>query len=315
MENKLIAVIMALVVGVILAGSLLMPVISDATATEKTFTNEGYFRMTHYGTDAEITLEWSAENPRAVIVNDVEIPINYNVVGGQVTIVADTNFIVRLNTFANDTDSLSYIGASGGTHSTSEAATIEFSGGSATITNTVSGSSVSYSATYTDLYIPSLDGPFIMKDAAKSAYLNEDSEVFAYGMTRVKTYSGASTSAPGFGLEFAGSIEDGITSNIWRGSGLTLSDEQINYQTVDNYLDLYSFQSITAVGTYTETVDEETVTTDTLITYSYLLVPYQVTAEKSLHFDSGEIAIIAVIPVLIIAALVIFAVRMVYYRE
>lgn len=293
--------IIGAVIAVVLFAALLVPVIDSSTATDRTFTNDGYFRMSHYGTDDEITMQWDATSPKTVVVNDVEVPIEYYVDGGQVTLIADTNFIARLNS----TNSLSYIGSSGGTHTTTESATYVFSGGTATITNIVEGSPVVYTASYSDIYVPSNDGEFVMKKYDKSAYLNEDSVVFAYGMTRVKNAAGGSTSSPGFGLEFEGSIADGLTSRVWRGDGLTLSDEQINYSVDSRYLDLYTFDAITATGTFTEVVEDQTVLTDTLITYNYLLVPYQVTAEKAQHMSPAEISLVSIIPILVLAGVLV----------
>lgn len=308
MDNRFIGLIIGLVVGVLMIGSLLVPTITDATATEKTFTNDGYFRMTHYGTDTDVTLTWSAEDPKTMVVNDVAVPIGYDVVNGQVTIVADTTFIGRLNTTSTGV-SFSFIGTGGGTHTATDSATYTFSNGTATIINVVDGQSTTYTSSYSDIYVPSLDGEFIMKKYDESAYVNEDSEIFAYGLTRIKNSSGTIPS-PGAGFEFSGSIADGIEGRIWRGvDNVTVDNEQINYTANNKYIDLYQFDSITATATYHETSGEEEITTDTTVTYNYLLVPYQVTAELAQHFNTSEIAIIAVIPILFVVSLVIFAVR------
>lgn len=289
--------IIAVIVGLMVAGLILVafvPVFTEVTATEDTYQNDGYFRMTHYGTDTDVTIEWSAENPKTMIVNDVAIPINYNVEGGQVTIVADTNFIVRLNA----SNTMSYIAQTGGTHTAIESATYVFSGGTATITNTSDGTPTTYNTTYEDIYVPDLDGEFVMKEFDKTAYVNEDSEIFAFGLTRIRTSTGT-TASPGAGFEFSGSIADGIEGRIWRGSdNVTVADEQINYVADSNHIDLYKFDSITATATYTETIEGETVTTDTQVTYNYLLVPYEVTAERTVHGDDVFNTVINIIPLL-----------------
>lgn len=308
MINKLIPSIITILVAVIMTATLLVPILSEEASSEKTFTNDGYFRMAHYGTDTDVTIAWSAENPKTMIVNDVAVPINYNVEGGQVTIVADTNFIVRLNA----SNTMSYIAQTGGTHTAIESATYVFSGGSASITNTSDGTPTTYTTTYEDIYVPSLNGEFVMKEFDKTAYVNEDSEIFAFGLTRIKNSTGTIAS-PGAGFEFSGSIADGIEGRIWRGSdNVTVANEQINYTAVDAYVDLYKFDSITATATYHETIDDEPVDTDTQVTYNYLLVPYQVTSEKTQHLSDSVNSLIMIIPVLVICAILIVAVRMIY---
>lgn len=310
--KQISGLVVGVVIGALLLTTLVMPVVSDATATEKTFTNEGYFRMTHYDTDTDITLTWTAENPMQVIVNDVVVPINYDV-AGSVTIVADTSFIARLNTTTSNV-SLSFIGPGGGTHTATVAATYTFSGGNATIVNTTD-TDATYTTTYTDLYIPSLDGEFVMKKYDESAYINEDSYIFAYGLTRIKNSTGTIAS-PGAGFEFSGSIADGIEGRVWRGTdNVTVSNEQINYVADDKFIDLYKFDAITATATYHETIDDEPVTTDTTVTYNYLLVPHQVTAEYAEHLNDETNAILSMVPLLITVGIIMAVVGLFVIRR
>ena len=306
--KQLVIVTVGLAVALVVVASVLIPVLDNSTKTDDTFTNEGYFRMTHYGTDTDIIMTWSADKPKIMVVNDVEVPINYNVSGGQVTVIADTNFLVRFNS----TGSLTWVGTAGGSYGANESATFTFSGGEVSASLVANGSTQTRTSTYSDLYLPSLDGPYVMKDFDKPSYINSDSDVFAYGLTRVKKADGALTPSPGYGLEFKGSIDDGITSRVWRDGGSTsfalLDDAQMNYEPSTSHLDLYSFTSITCTATFTETVDGETVVTETPVTYNYLLVPYQVTAERAAHFDPAQIGIISAIPILIIVAILLFAV-------
>lgn len=309
------AILVVAMVGCILVAGFI-PVVGESVSATTTFENDGYFRMTHYGTDADVVLTWSVDNPTQVVVNDVVVPVNYDVVGGAVTVVADTNFISRLNSPSSGY-SLSYIGVGGGTHTATVSASYTFSNGSATIVNTiVGGETETYSATYEDIYVPSIDGEFTMKKYDESAYINEDSFIFAYGNTRIKNSTGGVIASPGIGFEFSGSIADGVEGRVWRGPDtVTVADEQINYASVNGYIDLYSFDSITATATYTETVDDETVTTDTLLTYNYLLVPYQVTAEKAIHADDNTASIISMLPFILIMGIVIMFVGVVLVRR
>ena len=306
--------IVGITIAVIVCAVVLIPVVQESTEITTTFTNDGYFRMTHYGTDTDITITWSSDKPKTFVVNDEEITINYDVSGGSVTVIADTNFLVRFN---ESSKSLTWVGTSGGSYGANESATFTFLEGTVNATLIANGNTQTRTTTYTDVYVPSLNGSFVMKKYDKPSYLNADSEIFAYGLSRVKLYDGTTSSSPGYGIEFNGSIEDGLTSRVWRGSDtLSLSNETINYTTDASYIDLFVFNDITATATITQTVDDEPVTTDTVITYNYLLVPYQVTAEKSVHLDQTSIQLINVIPILVIIGIVMLAVgTMIYYRR
>ena len=305
-NNKLVAGILAAAISIIVLASVLMPVLNDATTTEDTFTNEGYFRMTHYDTTTDQTLTWTYEKPSIATVDNVDVPINYKVKNGQVTVVADTNWIVRMYNDANgDPSGLSLVlpigGTTGADVSNNATVTMSFSAGSMSATF----GTTSKTGTYTDIYLPSLDGSFLMKDANVDAYILPDSQVVGYGMTRVRTATGIQGS-PGTGISLVGNYEDGIVASVWRaGDGTTVTNPQMNVTSDPNHIDLYTLQSITATATVTETIDEQTVTTDSTITYTYLLVPYEVTAERSIHLTDAMNGILSVIPILIIVAVLL----------
>lgn len=306
MDIKTISVALAIVtVSAVIFGALL-PMFQDVTATEDTFTNEGYYRMSNYDASAEHTVVWTQDNHKTVTVDGVDVPIDISIVGSQITLIADTNFLVRYNLYA-DGATLTFVGGSGGTYTASTSATITMSGGTCTA---VMDANTRTSA-YTNLYLPSLDGPYVMKKADTIAYLNGDSEIFAYGLTRVKNSAGGNTGSPGFGLEFSGSYDSGITDRIWRNDNtapLSLSDVSLNVAKNDKFVDLYIFESITATGTLTETIDDQQVTTSSGVTYTYIIVPYQVAAERVVTVDGPTGAVIDLIPLIVALSIVILAV-------
>ena len=306
MNTKIVGISIATFIGIVVLASVLMPVLDDATATTDTFTNNGYFRMTHYDDTTDHVVTWTYEKPSIITVDGVDVPISYNVKNGQVSVLVDTNFIVRLVNDANGNPvALAMLTPTGGTASanvsSSQTATINLTSGAMTATI----GTTSKSETYTDIYVPSLDGPFSMKIAENDAYINGDSLLVGYGMSRIQTASGTMGN-PGVGLSFVGTYDDGITGSVWRGSdSTTLSNVVANVTEDKDHDDLYSLESITATATYTETVDSETVSTDSTVTYNYLLVPYEVSAERVVHFTDGQNAIFAVIPVIIILAVLL----------
>ena len=310
MEKKdLIIGVVGLTVCVIVAATVLMPILSDATKTTDTYTNEGYYKMSHFDNTTDHSFSWTYESPNVVTVDNQEVVIS-GILNKDVTIIADTNWLVRLSTDASgNVLRLSLVLSSGGTTtaSVSDSHTISMTLESGAMSTTFAGTNKT--ASYDDVWIISNDGDMIMKKADVDSYLNGDSQVVGYGLTRIRNNAGGLTGSPGVGMMFIGSYDDGITGTVWRGGdNVSLSDETMNTVVDSSHIDLYKFSSITATATLTETVDDETVTTDTAVTYNYVIVPYEVTAERSIHFDTGTNAIINAIPIIIIVAMITMAV-------
>lgn len=102
-------------------------------------------------------------------------------------------------------------------------------------------------------------------------------------------------------IQISGNINDGVTVDILGVSNEVISNLEVNKTAVAGYIDLYVISSITFDYTISGTTSSAT--------YNFFIVPYSVTAEMSHHLDASEIALLAVIPIMVIAALLIFAVR------
>lgn len=313
MNNKLIPLCITLVVGIILAGSVLMPVISDATKTTETYTNDGYYRMTHYDATSDHTMFWTYEKPDTVTIDNEDVKLTYpTVAGSSVTVIADTDWIFRLYVGPSGPAFIDYIPSTGGVTRATVADSMTL-----TVTLTSGSMSASFSdgttktGTYTDIWLPSNNGDLTMKKADKTAYVLGDSEIVGYGISSPLNHNGQPLSGPGDGIYLTGTYDDGITGTIWRGTDGALSNIELHATADDAHKDLYLFDKITATFTLTETVDSETVTTDTALTYNYVIVPYQVTAELSNHLTPGQIALMGAIPIMVIVALLVVAVGVV----
>ena len=316
--KQITGMVIGVVIGALLLTTLVIPIVSDATTTERTFTNEGYFKMTHYGVDDNLTVTWTYEKPNTITVNDEDVLIGFDVPSSSVTVIADTNFLVRMET--DNTGAVyriyylaSSANATNATVSGEQTASFTFSNGTM---NAVLPAG-NRSASYTDVYLPDNDGLFVMKKYDTVAMLNSDSEVFALGVSRPNVAGGGTIAYPGTGLGFMGSIDDGVEGWVWRTGGYTtaVSNEEINAPKDDNYLNIYKFESITATVTITETVDEETVDTESAVTYNYLIVPYQVTSELTQHLDTNTITIMSIIPLLITVGLIVGVVGLFVIRR
>lgn len=304
MENKLIAGIVAAAIAVILLAGVLMPALSNATTTEDTLTNKGYFRLSSIEStdDGTITFFWDHTKPGVMTINGTEMNINYpNVDVISISLVFSDTFTIR---FYKEYSAMScqvylpysqFVGASvaNGTDLTATATS-----GSISVANTAA-TPVTGSATYDTLYYPDTNGSWIMKDKDTSAYVYPDSTIIvANGLTAV----GGNV----VGLYFEGNIEDGYDFTVYR-STATESDVVSVYSDVDSYKDIVALEKIT----FTLTSGDNSVEA----TYSYFLVPYEVTAERSVHLTDAMNVILNVIPLLIIVAVLLGVVAVFILRK
>lgn len=310
--GKNIMMIVSLMVAVIIALAVLVPVIQDTSASEDTITNSGYLRMKHTdATDETVyTIEWDKSvSPNIITVNDVDVPIK-NIPNNYISfnVVFNSNWLIRAtsNDGTTSISTLQYYTTSGGVTSINNTMSLVCDSGSFTMSH----DSSSKSGTYTDLYIPDKDGPYIMKSRDSPAYMLADSEFIGYGLTPMISPVNQSTISPGLGLLVNGTIEDGVTITPWRGVSSynsSYSDETIVSSESKTWVGVYDLDKITFTATLTSTSDE-TVTEGTAVTYSYFLVPYEITAERIVHVTPIEASLLGIIPLLVVIGIVIGAV-------
>lgn len=302
--RNIFVMIITLTVGVILAGALLAPVIDDVTTTEQTFTNEGYSRYTSISSTDEdvITIEWDHTNPKILSIGDQEI--DCSTLQAYTSICFGDDWAIRYITSAGGpSTTIQYIGPTASeylqaTNAGTADLTITLESGDMTITDGTS----TKTADYTDVYYPDTAGSMIMKKATSSAYLLKDSSIInANGSTQVGNV--------GVGVRFEGTIEDGYTFTLYRNTNdCTVSNVVSHYTEDSKYIGLVELSSIT----FDMTPDGGSATE---ATYSYFLVPYQVTAELSQHLDDGEIAMMDMIPIMVIICLVMAMVGYLVFRS
>lgn len=296
-KNTLLTVILTITIAIIVTATVMIPVFSDTTETERTFTNVGYFNMTDYSDSEEFTASWDSTT-NLFTVNDTDtIDLSTIDVTQSRTIIACDTCALRLNA-GTPTTLQFFIGSSnvaaGGDNGD---LTVTASNGSLTATNGAS-TPASRTTTYEKLYSISSDGEWTMKKTDTDAYMNGGSFFMGAGLT-------AGSSAIGIvGLTMSGDIDDGATVDVWRGTDITISNIDVVKTEHEGFLDLYDLEKVTFTAT-----DADSDSLD--ITYTYFIVPVEVTAEHTQHLSDSESAIIMVIPVLIICAILVFAVGMV----
>lgn len=284
-KTNLLTLVITLTVGIILAGSLLMPVVNDATTTENTFDNSayGYYQMK----ELEVGDIWQRDGTTWTL-NDETITLSDQ---DNVSILALDNTAVRQNGYLRGTTQSSNNFVSG---EVTEEGILMFN--------------EDKPIAYTSGYGATTKGDYILKTYTDQAYVHGDTLLWVTGATGFPNTSSAANVI----IHIEGTIDDGFTITVnpvknGTTSNYVVGEYTVNYTEVPGYLDLYKITNIQFTLTADNTVDEVTTTVTTNVTYSTFVLPKEITAEKAVHFTDGENALIMALPVLIIIGLVIVA--------
>lgn len=306
--KQITGLVVGVVIGALLLTTLVIPVIGEASTTEHTFTNDGYFDLNKIdATDTtEHTIVWSVSDAKMLTVDGVDLDTTTWGLGSyqQVTVFATETDLFRLGV-PGSTGPLQWIQIRG--------ATIGYAQANSSFQATISGGNVSVqldselsprTLTYTDAYIITPDGDYVMKKSNESAYLNADSVIYGMGYTAIN-YDGSTTSTV---FKVTGTIENMTAESvITTDPAITTSNIEVDYSEASNYIDLYSFDKVT----FTATRGED----DTDCTYSYVIVPKEITAELAQHLDSGSLSLLQIVPLLITVGIIMAVVGVFVIRR
>lgn len=296
MESKqIVAMVLTLTVGIILAGSLLVPVINDASdALTVTKTND-YGAYSVVADDVTISL---------AIVDD---EVTYTV-GGVETDFDSTifnQFIVAnciVGYYDPDTSTIVIATNLNARFTGQTSASFTFSDGSITGTSTDGTTSHSYSFDYDWAYYSAEDGDYrsfiLLANETNTIYFTDLDDICGsnFAFTTSKFFS------------FKGDSVDYYTS----GGTSTELTADVNKTLVDGTLNMYSMSLSRTGSDYTVTIDNSG--TDYTLCPWVFIVPYEVTSDSQQNVD-GLRAMYAVIPVIVITSLVAMAAAMIYRRD
>lgn len=284
MDNKFIGLMVGLTVGVLMLSGFLWPVVADATTTTETFENKGYAYMTN---DDSISRHYVYDGT-TLTVNDVELSYGTS---NHTLIVADNMLLMR-----EAWNGLTVFKASiGNAYWGVVTDSFDFTIYNGTVTGTLvnSGNSGTINVSYDEIWMAIPEkSDYILTEYNSSNYVLNESQIYGFGITGVKNSDSDTTSTK---LIVKGSIADGFTaeieSRVSNVGTITLGDVTANYTAVSGVKNTYLLDSLTFVATYTE--NDTTYTTDVI--YSSFIIPAKVTAEKSWHLDTTQIALVAAI--------------------
>ena len=287
MRTNLLSLIITLVIGVILTGALLAPVISDASKTTETFTNDGITTMNTLA-DGDVWQRDSTANTWTFNGDAITTPNNGSFV------------VVTNNTFVRDTGQIR------GTTATGNPTDTKVTVGTTSLS--LNGTGLNGTApTYTGGYGATSEGSFVLSKylanrTNDNLYVLGNGEIFGTDVIVVGTamvmIHAEGTISEGVEVSAAAVYNQSITD-------LSITNEVVDVEAIDGYNNLYNFKEITY--TVSGTVGDDTVTAEGSI--SCVVVDKEITAELSNHLSSAEIAIMAARPILVIVALVFIAAR------
>lgn len=304
MNNKLIPLLMALVVGIILAGSLLVPVTNDYSEAKKTIENEG-MPYTEAGGDHTIVVDSNGITYDGDAVDRSLFPGNFQ----NYTLVYGTESFVRYGSpnvlTVSDSEGIKTFNITTGT-----VVTITLSGTSVTVTT--SAAATTFIADDVLYHISPSGGDYVL---ALNPYVSEGDTVYAAG----DTFFTGSDGRPGpvrLWIIWTGDNEDvTVVANGFNGSSyssVTVADPTV---TIENpKTNLYRYESVVFDWTATATVEDVETTYDLTSTYTYFLAPKEVTYDNPNYVENGT-NLISVIPILVIVAILMIAVRAIAYRR
>lgn len=306
MEMKIVGITVAILVSITLLAGVLMPVLDDATATTDTFTNESFYGLSAIDDNTDVTIVWKVATPQKITVNGEDVDLSTLPSSRSYTLIGSSSTMVRYTYVGG----VAYLETLGTQYVNNNSNATNYT----QVTFTINGMTMTYlddrSTPITYDYTLSGDAYYIvpsggeytevMKDASKPVYVLGDSDIHLIGST---------LSNPIIGVYGEGSIDDGITlSTVYKANtvttDVTYSDVTATTTEVSGYNDLYLLEKFEFTITYNtdQSIDS---------TYTYFVVPSEVTAERSVHFTDNQNALFAVIPMLVIVAILIGVVALV----
>lgn len=290
--KRIVALVVGASVMVLIFSALLVPIINDATTTEKTFDNSigSQSYMEKLGTDTEsytLVID-GTNNPGWVTVNGVDIRPNsgtlfcidgFGLIRNNLGFVDDRFNQVRLE-FGAGPGNTNYVNLSitngvctyvYGTQTTPQ--TIDISAGGFGIID---------------------KGSYVMTNADQHKYITSDSEIYGQGLT------GVDGGVWNTQLVLKGTKDNIDVTCIYppAQADTVFTDITAATTTVTGYNDLYDLSAITFTATYGEN-------DPTNCTYNRIIIPAEVTADLSVTPDSGTRALLSAIPIIAMIGIVL----------
>ena len=282
MNNKLIPIVITLVVGIILAGSVLMPVLNDAKKTigdEVTYTNGtiGTYRLAETDEDLTITMTKGSGTWTIDINGDSFQTTN----DGNLNLLYSDAIVITKNN-SGDGLTINYNGVASTNSTTKE---IIFSDGTVKFDEVVNDTHTTYyEGAYSWVYLPDTTGIYVNHTGTEAFYVKSIDDVIMGGAY----ISGEN--------DCQYSFHDGELKTTWEGETSITYDMEL----VDGTTDIYKVSNVLIH------IGDESFTP-----YRYL-TPASVTGHEA---SGASYSLLGAIPVMVIVALIMGAVAMIVVKR
>lgn len=306
--GKFVGLLVFGLIGIIVL-SAFVPIISETTTATNTFDNsaDGYYTMAlNADDDTTYTIEYSLDTPGILTINGETFDA-FATYGQAITSVAMADdWVLRFDSQNSQYGYLQYYDGTlwRGSNST-KSFEMTASNGTATI-NTVESNdaTTTLTKTYTSMFVIYPDSDYTMKKPTQNAYVLGDSLIFAEGITSGTASGNVPTGAQV--IKITGNITDGVTITT-SDTDWIISNIEIHKTDVAGYIDLYQIEKITFDLTKDDAVYHAT--------YSFFVVPSEITAEKSIHPDTALATVIDMLPLIAGVGLLMFLVAEFLYTR
>lgn len=297
--KKLVGLFIGLAVGVLMVGSVLMPIINDASDDQRTvFNNEVSTKYSLLYDDVDsinATIVWDA-------FNDSEIDVTLNGESYTYALGANNNALImsdKLLVRADNNASAIRVYIAGETSVGTQVAytapiTITLSNGTITLTDSAI-EPVSVSVTPTEwVFIPNVNGNYeFVRNVDGSAYINDPSQIY-----------------------FSTIIDTDSKGFVWgNGKECTFYDTDTSYDMdvaltkVDGYTDLYS------VNLNSVFIDESAGTNADGSQFNPYLYMIPVSVDAHTELNNSVLSMLAAIPVMFVISLLVISVTVILRRD
>lgn len=290
--KPIVAVAIALTVGIVTFSGVLIPAIESGVDTEDTFTNTGMWRMK----EIENGDVWTYTNsPYGWAYNNET----------QTSISSSAN-----NSLLGDEWCVRASGQARGPYISGNATTLSATADEVNITFTGVAGTTEYPISGYGIYDK---GDYLLTNYQIPVYVLGDSIIYATGVSSVDEV--------GCTIHIEGTIDDGVTITMMDNrnqssiSNAVFDNIKINAEKISGYVNLYKLTSITADVTFDNTASDVTTSHTGSINYSSYVVPYEVNAEKSIHADATTILLFQTIPVFIVLGMIVAVVGVLYLKS
>lgn len=287
--------------------AVILPLSSEYSEA-KTFKNDGYFYLNNIlSDDTEThTISWDSTDSKILTVDGEDMDITSWGLASyqQVTVFATETDLFRLGVQSANAG-LSWVQIRGSTINYAQAssnfdATISAGAASILIDSDETPKELSYSSAY--IISPDV-GDYVMKKSNEPAYMLKDSIFYNLGYT-VISYGGGNDNTV---MLVAGDMESASVQVVRQSTAndITITDLEIDNTSISGYVDLYKFNKVTFTATENST--------DNTVTYSYVIVPAEVSADPD--NPAAYKSLVMVIPLMSFVVLVVAAAAMIYLKK